>query len=174
MDQLEHDGEEAAGAASPLSRLGSGIMHAADAVCAAMFVGVFLIFSYKIARRYVPPQDAVAWADEVSVILFIWIVFIANAFIVDDRRQISFDLIHRNLSARGQRVIEIIRMLLVGGIFAAAVAGAFDYILFLWRERTPVLQLRLDYVYICFGIFMLAVLARYAVRTAGLLLQRKL
>ncbi|MBV8835315.1 MAG: TRAP transporter small permease, partial [Alphaproteobacteria bacterium] len=35
-----------------------------------------------------------------------------------------------------------------------------DYIQFLWRERTPVLQWRLDLVYACFGIFLIAVILR--------------
>jgi TRAP-type C4-dicarboxylate transport system permease small subunit len=47
----------------------------------------------------------------------------------------------------------VARALLVGGIFLYALPGTVDYILFLWREKTPVLQLRLDYVYACFGIF---------------------
>ena len=49
-----------------------------------MFAAVFLIFNYKIVMRYLG-HDAVAWADEVSVMLFIWIIFWANAFVVRDR-----------------------------------------------------------------------------------------
>jgi TRAP-type C4-dicarboxylate transport system permease small subunit len=104
----------------------------------------------------------VAWADEISVVLFVWIVFLANGFVVEDRRQIAFDLIHRNLSDRWQRVIEIARNLLVGGILIYSLPGAIDYIAFLWRERTPVLRWRLDFVYACFGLFLIAVLLRMA------------
>ena len=156
-----------------VGRLGRRISVVADAVCGMLFAAVFVIFCYKIARRYLPPHDAVAWADEVSVILFIWIVFLANGFVVEERRQISFDLLHRNLSPRGQRRMEIARMLLVGGIFLAAVVGSFDYILFLWREKTPVLQARLDVIYICFGFYMVAVIVRYAVGIAQRALQRQ-
>jgi hypothetical protein len=52
----------------------------------------------------------------------------------------------------------------VGGIFLYALPAAVDYILFLWRERTPVLRLRLDYIYACFAVFMLAVIIRMAYR----------
>jgi hypothetical protein len=48
----------------------------------------------------------------------------------------------------------------VGGLFLWALPNVIDYILFLWRERTPVLLLRLDIVYSCFGLFVVAVVVR--------------
>ena len=69
-----------------------------------------------------------------------------------------------------QRGLALLRILLVGGIFAAALPGSLDYIAFLWRERTPVLLWRLDIVYACFGLFMIAMLVRMAaqlIRLAG-------
>ena len=140
----------------------------AEFFCALLFALVFAAFCYKIVRRYAA-GDAVAWADELSVVLFIWIIFIANAFVVEDRRQITFDLIFKNLSARSQRIAETARIILVGGIFLAALPGAVDYTLFLWRERTPVMLWRLDYVYACFAVFMAAVLVRMGPRLFTLL-----
>ena len=135
------------------------LRRAAEALCAAMFAGVFVVFVYKIVMRYAA-GDAVAWADEVSVVLFIWIVFIANALVVDDKRQIRFDLLYNHIPARAQRIFGILRALLIGGLFVAGLPGALGYIAFLWREKTPVLLWRLDYVYACFGLFMIAVIVR--------------
>ena len=149
--------------ADRIARLGTGIARFGEALTNLLFIGVFVAFLYKIAMRYAV-GDAVAWADEASVVLFIWIVFLANGLVVDDRRQISFDLLYRHLPERGQRVMAVARILLVGCIFAYALPAAVDYILFLWRERTPVMRLRLDYVYACFALFMLAVLIRMAWR----------
>ncbi len=126
-----------------------------------MFACVFAIFLLKVAMRYAA-GDALAWADEISTILFVWLVFWANAFLVPDRQQIAFDLLVRYLPPRGQRVTEALRHLVVGGLFAWALPGVVDYLRFLWRERTPVLQWRLDWVYSCFGIFVLAVVVRSA------------
>jgi TRAP-type C4-dicarboxylate transport system permease small subunit len=148
-------------------RLGRIVARAADAVCIALFAAVFLVFVWKIAMRYLV-HDAVAWADEVSVVLFIWIVFIANGFVVEDRRQICFDLLYRHVGPSTQRVFAILRALLVGGLFAASLPGSLGYIAFLWRERTPVLLWRLDIVYSCFGLFMIAVLVRLLARLTRL------
>jgi TRAP-type C4-dicarboxylate transport system permease small subunit len=133
----------------------------ANLVSGLMFAAVFLIFNYKIITRYLGHHEAV-WADEVSVILFIWIIFWAGAFLVGDREQITFDLIYRHVGDRAKRWMALARFLLVGGIFALALPGSLDYIMFLWRERTPVLNLRLDYIYSCFGIFLIAIVMRSA------------
>ena len=153
---------------SHLAHAGAVIARLAQVLTNVMFVTVFLAFIYKIAMRYAA-GDAVAWAEELTVILFIWIVFLANGLVVEERRQIAFDLIYRNVSTGAQRWIAMARNLLVGGIFVCALPAAVDYILFLWRERTPVMGLRLDYVYACFALFMLAVIARALYRLALLM-----
>ena len=131
----------------------------AEAAACAMFVCVFAVFLLKIVMRYAF-GNALAWADEVSTVLFVWIIFWTNAFIVPDRHQIAFDLLHRFLQPGGRRIIAAARLIIVGGLFAWALPGVIDYLRFLWRERTPVLQWRLDYVYACFGLFVAAVVVR--------------
>ena len=56
----------------------------------------------------------------------------------------------------------MLRLAIMLAIFLYAAPGAIDYIQFLWRERTPVLQWRLDIIYACFGIFLVAVIGRSA------------
>ena len=124
-----------------------------------MFAAVFVIFNYKIFTRYFEHSEAV-WADEVLVILFIWIIFWAQAFIVRDRDQITFDLVYRLLPTPARRVAALARHVLVGGVFLWSLPGSLGYIQFLWREHTPVLNLPLDLVYSCFGVFLVAVIVR--------------
>jgi TRAP-type C4-dicarboxylate transport system permease small subunit len=148
--------------------IGLRLRQMADWVAGAMFAAVFLIFNYKIFTRYFEHNEAV-WADEVLVILFIWIIFWANAFLLPDKNQITFDLIYRLLPPQAKRASALARYIIVGGIFAWALPGSLDYILFLWRERTPVLNIRLDLVYSCFGIFLVAVIARALIAAVRLL-----
>ncbi len=151
-----------------LDRAARRVQRLAEAACVAMFAAVFALFLYKIVMRYVF-HDPVAWGDEVAVVLFIWIVFVANALVVEDRRQICFDLLYRHVAPPTQRILAVLRILLVGGILACAFPAALDYIAFLWRERTPVLLWRLDLVYACFALFMAAVLLRMAATLLRLL-----
>ena len=84
------------------SAIGAAALRLADWTASAMFVAVFLIFNYKIFTRYFQHDEAV-WADEILVILFIWIIFWANAFLVPDRMQITFDLVYRLLPPAAKR-----------------------------------------------------------------------
>jgi TRAP-type C4-dicarboxylate transport system permease small subunit len=141
---------------------------AADLIGSLTFACVFVVFIYKITMRYVA-GDAIAWADEISIVLFIWMVFWANAFVVEDQRQIRFDLLYRVLPDGGKRAATLTRLAMIGGLFAWALPGIVDYVLFLWRERTPVLQLRLDFVFACFALFAAAIVIRSAAGLAQLL-----
>jgi TRAP-type C4-dicarboxylate transport system permease small subunit len=170
--QTEHSGRVTSRIESVVARVARFVSRCVEAAVVAMFAFVFAAFIYKIVMRYAF-GDAVAWADEISVVLFVWIVFLTNGFVLEDRRQITFDLIHRNLPARGQRIVEVVRSLLACGIIIHALPGAIDYTLFLWRERTPVLRWRLDLVYACFALFLLAVVARMAWQLIGLVTARR-
>ncbi len=50
-------------------------------VAAVLFGAMFCLFVYKIVMRYAF-GDAVAWADELGVLLFIWVIFWGCAFVV--------------------------------------------------------------------------------------------
>jgi TRAP-type C4-dicarboxylate transport system permease small subunit len=153
---------EIAGSAAPwIAPWAARARSFANLVSGVMFAAVFLIFNYKIITRYLQHDEA-AWADEVSVILFIWIIFWANAFLLRDKEQITFDLVYRQAPDGMKRWMALARLVLIGGIFLWALPGSIDYLLFLWRERTPVLNLRLDVVYSCFGLFLAAMILRAA------------
>lgn len=138
----------------------------ANVVAALMFAAVFMLFCVKIGMRYFLHNE-LAWTDEVAIILFIWIIFWANAFLLSDADHIRFDLVLHMVGPRTRRLMAVGRALLVGGLFLYALPETLDYILFLWRERTPVLGLKLDYVYMCFGVFV----ATVPLRAAWLLVQ---
>jgi TRAP-type C4-dicarboxylate transport system permease small subunit len=140
---------------------------AAQLAGSLIFACVFAVFIYKIFMRYAFDRP-IPWADEVSVILFIWVIFWANAFILREREQITFDLVYRLLPPSGQRAAALLRTLVVGGLFAAALPTVVDYIAFLWREHTAVLMIRLDYVYACFGLFVFMVAVRACIELARL------
>lgn len=48
----------------------------------------------------------------------------------------------------------IAAMLGFGALLLAALPATSGYVAFLWRETTPTLRLRLDYVYACFPLFI--------------------
>jgi len=134
----------------------------AGAVAAVLFAAMFGLFVYKIVMRYAF-GDAVAWADELGVLLFIWVIFWGCAFVVGDREQIAFDLVYKALSPPVKRAVAMFRALLIGGLFAAAAPTIYGYLQFLNRTQTPVLRWPVGWVYSCFGLMVAAVVVRSVV-----------
>jgi TRAP-type C4-dicarboxylate transport system permease small subunit len=169
MTGPDEEGTQGLGPDAPYATIISArLQQAADWVAGAMFAAVFAIFNYKIFTRYFEHDEAI-WADEILVILFIWIIFWAQSFVVRDKDQITFDLVYRLLPPPAKRVSAVSRHLLVGGVFLWSLPGSLSYIEFLWREHTPVLNLPLDFVYSCFGMFLIAVIIRSFFSAARLL-----
>ncbi len=139
-----------------------------EMLAAAMFAAMLAIFVLKVTLRY-GFDAAPDWSDEVAAILFVWVVFWGAAFMVPLESHIRFDLVMRTLPRGAQRGVAIVRHLVVIGLFAAGLPAAIGYIVFLQSQATPVLGLELEWVYACFGGFLVAVPVRSAIALWALL-----
>ena len=133
---------------------------AAETVAALLVAAVFLAILTGVARRYLFGVPLV-WIDELSAVLFVWAIFWAGAFVLGIREHVSFDLVHEALPPRVAGLLWRAVCVLVAVVLLAALPKLWGYISFLWRERTPALQWRLDYVYVCFALFVFAAALRF-------------
>jgi TRAP-type C4-dicarboxylate transport system permease small subunit len=149
----------ATGATTLLSRL----HRAAEVISGLMFAGIFLVFLLGIVMRYVFARPLM-WGDEIAIIIMLWCTLLTDAFVVRSKDHVAFDVIWDLAPARGRRAIGILGSGLFALIFLCALPTIFDYILFLWREKTDVLEWRLDVVFSCFGVYMAMVVVRLLAR----------
>jgi TRAP-type C4-dicarboxylate transport system permease small subunit len=133
---------------------------AAAAGSALLVAAVFVAILTGVARRYLFGQPLV-WIDELSTVLFVWSIFWAGAFVVGLREHVSFDLVHGMLPAGAGAILWRVVCALVAIALLAALPKLWNFIAFLWRERTPALQWRLDYVFSCFALFIAAAGLRF-------------
>lgn len=129
------------------------------AVSVASLAIVFVLFVYGVAMRYLLNRP-VSWVDEVVTLLTVWCVLWTAAFGLRWSEHISFDVIFINVSAKTQRFMLLIVLTLFVSLMLVALPGLIDYTLFLWRERTDMLQLRLDFVYAVFPAFLCVIVFR--------------
>lgn len=134
---------------------------AAAATAALLVAAVFLAILTGVARRYVFGAPLV-WIDELSTVLFVWAIFWAGACVIGVREHVSFDLVHEALPPRAATWIWRAACAIVAVALLAALPKLWNFIAFLWRERTPALQWRLDYVFACFALFIAAAALRFA------------
>ena len=134
---------------------------AANAIGGGLFLALFVVFVVQITARF-GFNKPIAWTDEAAVILYIWVIMWAAAFIVPEREHVMFDLVWNSVSRPLRKLMRIAGNLLVGGLALASVPGTWDYVHFMAREGTPVLNLPFMWVFLPFVFLMVSLTLRSA------------
>lgn len=150
-------------------RVIDAVRRTAEWISVVLLFAMFAVSLAGVAMRYVF-NSPLSWSDELGMVMLLWAVFVADAFVTKDQDHIAFDMAWDVASPPLRRVILLLQAGLFCVLFAVAIPTVVDYILFLWRERTSALEWRLDFVYSCFAIYLVALVLRLAakfVRAAG-------
>jgi TRAP-type C4-dicarboxylate transport system permease small subunit len=140
----------------------------AELAAALLFAAMFVAFVIQVISRYV--FDApVSWTLEICSITYVWIVFFAAGTIVTARQHITFDMLYGALSPSSRRLAAIFTTASVLVIFVVCLPPVLGYIRFVARMHTLILDIRLDFIYSCFGIFMIGTIIGAALRLYRLL-----
>lgn len=134
---------------------------AANALGGGLFIALFCVFVVQITARFVFGKP-LAWTDEAAVILYVWVILWAAAAIVPEREHVVFDLLWNSVGYRGRQIMQIVGNLLIGGLAIAGVPASWDYVHFMAREGTPVLNLPFMWVYLPFVLLLIGIGARSA------------
>ena len=66
----------------------------------------------QVAGRYIAPEHAITWAEEVIVYLIVWAVMIVSSQLVRTDGHVRPDLVLRLLPPQAQRVVEIVNSII--------------------------------------------------------------
>lgn len=138
-----------------------------EALAVLLFAAMLLLFVAQIVMRAL--GRPILWSDEVLVLLMIWCALLTAAFLIEDRDEVVFDLLHARFPEEVRRWIAFAGAVLAGVIFATATPGVIDYILFLRFETTNILLIPLNLAFSVFGVFVIAVVVRRGMLALGLL-----
>lgn len=128
-------------------------------ITAVLFAILFISFTLQIFMRFIL-NSPLNWSEELSVISYIWIVFLACALVLRDDQHVVFNVITQNLPARARHACTLVTAIVLGAIFLAIVYGVYDYVAFMKVETTPALLIRKDYVYSIFVVFVAVIILR--------------
>jgi TRAP-type C4-dicarboxylate transport system permease small subunit len=126
-----------------------GFRRCADLVGAGIFAVLFLSLVLQVVRRFVFGTPA-AWTEELASIAFVWVIFWGTAFSVPLRTHVAVDFVVPLFAPRVRRALYALGLAVLGGCFLWALPGIADYLRFMLRERTPVLDWPLGAVYCVF------------------------
>ena len=139
----------------------------AEAVGVALFAAMFATFIAGVAMRYAAGRP-LTWSDEICVVLLLWSTFWAASFVVRLAEHVTFDILYAAAAPRWRRAMALLAAVGFGALLLAALPATYGYVAFLWRETTPTLRLRLDYVYACFPLFLAVIGVRLVWRGQAL------
>jgi TRAP-type C4-dicarboxylate transport system permease small subunit len=140
----------------------------ADVVGVALFATLFVVFLVQIVARFGFDRP-LPWTDELAVILYVWVILWAAAFMVPDREHVVFDLVFHAAGPVLRRWMLGLGSVAVGALAAWALPASWDYVRFMAREGTPVLGLPFMWVFLPFVLLLATLVARAAWRCWSLL-----
>ena len=143
----------------------------ADAVGVGLFAALFLTFIVQITARFGFDRP-LPWTDELAVILYVWVILWAAAFMVPARDHVVFDLVYNAMGPRTRRGMLLAGSVMAGSLAAYALPGSWDYVRFMAREGTPVLGVPFVWVFVPFVLLLLALAVRSVLEVAALLRRR--
>lgn len=136
------------------------LKRAADFIGTASYGILFLTFIFQVVMRFVFNKP-LSWSDELIVILYVFSMFWAGAFLLKEKDHVMLDLLYEHLPPQGKRAFSVAYSLLIGGLFLWAVPASYSYVRFMMREDTPVLGIPFGLVFAPFILFLLAIGVAY-------------
>lgn len=132
---------------------------AANLVGGTLFLALFMVFIVQIGARF-GLNKPLPWTDEAAVILYVWIILWAAATMVPRREHVVFDLLWNLAGRRTRQAMAVVGNLLIGGLSLVALPASWDYVHFMAREGTPVLNVPFMAVYLPFVLLLVALVLR--------------
>ena len=132
----------------------------AENILAAMLVMMFAAFLLQITFRYLLNLP-IGWTNEISVVLWIWIVLFGAAFVVREEEEIRFDLVYGSVGPRAKRAMTMICAAAIVVIYGMSFPAVLDYVTFMKVEQTAYLNIRFDWLFSIYIVFVVAVIVRY-------------
>ncbi|MBW4707410.1 TRAP transporter small permease [Roseobacter sp. YSTF-M11] len=163
-----------------MTKLLSALGHFARAIAAAMMALMFLTFVLQIAVRYsarlewVPEQfpflepSLYGWTLEFCLLLWVWLIFWGNAFIVRDQDHVTFDILFLAVRPAVRRWFIIVSGLAITVGLALSIEPTWSKFYILRLKKTATLSsvfgdwIRMRDIYAVYILFLVAVSLRYA------------
>jgi TRAP-type C4-dicarboxylate transport system permease small subunit len=139
--------------------LARGLVRLADLAGAGLFAIMFASLVIQVVRRFVFGAPA-AWTEELATLAFVWVIFWGTAFSVPLAAHVAVDFVVPRFAPPVRRVLYALGLASLASCFLWALPGIADYLRFMMRERTPVLELPYGIVYSVFLAAALMVVLR--------------
>ena len=139
---------------------GAWLRRRAENVAVVMLAVMFAAFVVQIVFRYFF-NFPIGWASELALVMWLWLVLWGAAFVLRENEEIRFDLLSAAVGRRARIVMGSIKGAAAVVLYGASLPATYSYVTFMKVEKSSYLDIRMDWLFSIYVIFVLAILARY-------------
>jgi TRAP-type C4-dicarboxylate transport system permease small subunit len=140
--------------------IGSRLYKGGEFILTAMLAVMFFAFLFQIAARYLFDWPT-GWTNELSAILWIWLVLWGAAFVVTEQEEMRFDLIYAAVGPKMRRVMFLISAAALLVLYGMSFPAVVSYVTFMKVESSAYMGIRFDWLYSIYIVFVIAIIIRY-------------
>ena len=126
-------------------------------IIAILFSLMIMITFTQVIFRYVL-NSALAWAGELTIFLFIWVIFLGAVIALSKGMHIGVDIFSNLLSEKNKKNLLIFTNILIIIFCFLVIVGAAPLIIDNFTQRSPALGIRITYIYLSIPVSMLAMI----------------
>ncbi len=120
-----------------------------------LIVGILILMiidvSVGVFYRYVL-NNAIAWVEEVSRYLMIWVAYLSMGMVLRDEQHVGVEFVVNWLPAGGRKVVKIVSHIVIGIFLFVVFTEAVKYTRILSIQRSPATQVPMVYPYLAVTI----------------------
>jgi TRAP-type C4-dicarboxylate transport system permease small subunit len=143
-----------------LQALGAWCYRRAENILAAMLAVMFAAFIIQIVFRYLA-NFPMGWTQELTVVLWIWLVLWGAAFVIRETEEVRFDIIYATARPGRRRLMCVVTGLSLIMLYGVSLPAVVDYVTFMKVESSAYLKIRFDLMFSIYVVFAVAVIVRY-------------
>ena len=162
-----------------MRRVWSRLRVAAEAFAAAIMAAMFLTFVLQILIRYSAPlqwlQEMVpfleptryGWTLEFCLLLWVWLIFWGNAFVVRDEDHVTFDIVYNRVRPGVRRWFAVVTGVAIALGLLLSIGPTWEKFHILRLKKTATLSslfgdwIRMRDIYWIYILFLVVVAVRY-------------
>src|SRR5262245_44189514 len=121
---------------------------------------MYVAFIIHIVCRYLINLP-IGWTQEITVIMWIWLVLWGAAFVIRESEEVRFDIIYGTASAKVRRVMCLVTGISLVALYGVSLPAVVDYVAFMKVESSAYMKIRFDFLFSIYVVFAVAVIVRY-------------
>lgn len=154
MNSADHDTSAAmanadngtSGMVFVLARLAKAMSHIEQFLAAVALIVVVCTMGSQVIARYAFGTPF-SWSEEVARLALIWMTFMAAAFVMQEKRHITVDVISVRLSLRGQLWMECLSHMIVAGACLRLMFGGLRFVWYVGKVGSPSMGIPMSFWY---------------------------